>query len=69
MCTGGKKRRGISEPGERQVRYGRQAPVYEADVEADAEPVDESGMCKAESECGAWRASGWRASCRRLDVR
>jgi hypothetical protein len=29
--------------------------VYEAGVEADAEPVDESGVCKAKSECGVAR--------------
>jgi hypothetical protein len=36
----------------RQVsgKYGtaRRAPVDEADIEADAEPVDESGVCRAE---------------------
>jgi hypothetical protein len=52
----GRRGRGVSEAGERQVRYGKRR--YEAGVEADAEPVDESGVCKAESECGAWRASG-----------
>jgi hypothetical protein len=37
--------------------------VYEAGIEADGEPVDESGVCKAESEYGAWRATAGDLMC------